>query len=91
MSKSEHEGEKMLSEIALCDNRVVGTKQVLKMLKSRRVKKVFLAEDIDAVYREKIISEVMTAAVECESVSSAKQLGIACGIAVNCSVAAMIE
>lgn len=81
----------MLSELISTNNKVVGTKQVLKALEANTAKKVYLAEDIEPALKAKIT--IAANAVECElqSVTSMEELGKACKIQVGAAVAAVLK
>lgn len=81
----------MLSELECAGSKVVGTKQVLKALKSNAAKKVFLAEDIDPNLREKIVDAASTAECDLYNIQSMSQLGKACGIKVGAAAAAILK
>jgi len=71
--------------------RTVGAKQVGRALRNGGVLHVFLAEDADPKVTEPIEMLCQKQSVPLEKVESMSELGKACGIAVGCSVAAIVE
>ena len=79
----------MLQELKNAEQKLVGSKQVLKALKTGELKRVYLAKDAE----EGLFHEILTAAeengVDCVFVSSKKELGEICGIEVKAACAAL--
>lgn len=73
------------------ENRAVGAKQVGRALRNGAVLHVFLAEDADPKVTEPIEMLCQKQSVPVEKISCMSELGKACGIAVGCAVAAIVE
>lgn len=73
------------------DKRAVGAKQVGRALRNGAVLRVFLAENADPKVTEPIEILSKNQSIPVEKVSSMSELGKACGIAVGCAVAAIVE
>ncbi len=71
-------------------NRVVGTKQVLRGLKSGTLSRVYVANDADTFLFQRIVAAAENAGVPVVRVATMKELGQACGVDVA-SAAAGIE
>lgn len=74
-------------EKALARIDVTGMKQVLRAVEAEKLSVVFVADDADAHIREKILIKCAEHGVETVPVSSMKELGKACGIAVGAACA----
>ncbi len=73
------------------ENKVVGTKQVIRSLKNDNVKLVFLAKDAKGKNIETIIEESKKKNIEIQMVSTMKKLGKLCNIDVNAATAALLK
>jgi large subunit ribosomal protein L7A len=71
--------------------RVVGAKQTRRALNDRRVVCVYLAENADPAVTGPIKALCAERAVPTVAVSSMRELGDACGIAVGSAVAAVVR
>ena len=71
-------------------NRVVGTKQVLRGLKSGTLSRVYVANDADTFLFQRIVAAAENAGVPVVRGATMKELGQACGVDVA-SAAAGIE
>lgn len=79
----------MILELSV-PNKVVGAKQVKRALQDGRAEKLFLARDADPRVTEPLAAQAGQAGVPVEEVSTMKELGSACGIAVGSAVAAIV-
>ena len=68
-------------------NRVVGTKQVLRGLKSGTLAKVYVANDADTFFYQRIVTAAENAAVPVVRVPTMKELGLLCGVEVASAAA----
>lgn len=80
----------MLSELNSA-NKVAGAKQVRRALNDGRAAKLFLAADADPRVTEPLARLAGEKEVPAEEVSTMKQLGAACSLAVGCAVAALLK
>ncbi|MDD3164649.1 MAG: ribosomal L7Ae/L30e/S12e/Gadd45 family protein [Oscillospiraceae bacterium] len=80
----------MLDELKTAD-RVVGLKQLSKVLKEDRAAKVFVAEDADPRVTQPVIALAREKQAALEMVPTMKQLGHACGIEVGAAAAAVLK
>ena len=79
----------MLSELNSAD-KVAGAKQVKRALNDGRAKKLFLAADADPRVTEPLARLAKETEVPVEEVSTMKELGAACSIAVGSAVAVLL-
>ena len=79
----------MLSELNSAD-KVAGAKQVKRALNDGRAKKLFLAADADPRVTEPLARLDKEKEVPVEEVSTMKELGAACSIAVGSAVAVLL-
>ena len=79
----------MLSELNNAE-KVVGAKQAKRALNDGRARKLFLAADADPRVTEPLAALAGEKSVPVEEVSTMKELGAACGIAVGSAVAALV-
>ena len=70
--------------------KVVGAKQTKRALRDGKAARVYLAKDADPMLTEPVEALSMEHQVEVEWISTMKDLGNACGIAVGAAVAAML-
>ena len=68
-------------------NRVVGTKQVLRGLKSGTLAKVYVANDADTFLYQRIVTAAESAGVTVVRVPTMKELGLLCGVEVASAAA----
>lgn len=80
-----------LEELKGADGVLVGTKQTTKALREGRVRKVFLAGDVDPYLAEKIEAACRDAGVTAERAGTMAELGKAVGIEVGAAVAAILS
>ena len=71
--------------------KVVGAKQTKRALRDGKAARVFLAKDADPALTEPIEALSLEHQVEVEWISTMKDLGQACGIAVGAAVAAALS
>ena len=79
----------MITELSN-ENKVVGAKQAKRALNDGRAEKLFLAADADPRVIEPLAVLAGEKSVPMEEVSTMKELGAACGIAVGSAVAALV-
>ena len=79
----------MLHELNNAD-KLVGAKQAKRALNDGRAKKLFLAVDADPRVTEPLAALAGEKSVTVVEVSSMKELGTACGIAVGSAVAVLL-
>lgn len=79
----------MLDQIKV-GNKVVGTKQTLKVVKSGNAKRVYIAKDVDKHIFDEIESICIENNIEIKYVDSMEELGRACGINRKTATAAII-
>lgn len=79
----------MLTQLTASE-KVVGAKQVKRALKDGRAKKLFWAENADPRVLQPLIQEAVRSGVPLQQISTMKELGEACGIAVGAAVAALL-
>ena len=79
----------MLTQLTSAE-KVVGAKQVKRALKDGRAKKLFWAENADPRVLQPLIQEAVRKGVPLQQISTMKELGEACGIAVGAAVAALL-
>ena len=70
--------------------RVVGAKQIRKLLPTGQVRKVFLAQDADPMLLEPLQALCVEYKVETEAVQTMRALGDACEICVQAAAAALL-
>ena len=80
----------MLDELRTASSKVVGVKQLRKVLTSGCAKKVFLAQDADPMLTEPIARACEETGTAIEYVETMKQLGSACAISVSAAAAAIL-
>ena len=79
----------MLDELKT-QRKVVGMKQLRKALKNGQILRVFLAQDADPRLTDPLAEECAQRNVELIEVSTMKELGVACGIAVGAAAAGIL-
>ena len=80
----------MIKELESAQNKVIGSKQTLKHISAKTLKKVFIAVDIDKTLKDKLFFEANNAGIEVVLVDSAQELGKVCGIQVSCAAAGIL-
>ncbi len=81
----------MLTVLRRSNRKVVGLKQTLKVALQGDASCIFLADDADAVIREKILTVCAGNDIQLVSVDSKARLGEACGIDVGSATAALLK
>ena len=71
--------------------KVIGVKQVTKLLKRQGAQAVFIAEDADDCVTEPIKGICEAQGIELTSIATIKELGAACGIEVGAAVVAILK
>ena len=79
----------MLEELKTA-SKVVGIKQIRKLLPTGRAKKVFVAQNADPMLTEPILALCEQYEIEIETVETMRQLGDACDISVEAAAAALL-
>ena len=79
----------MLEELKTA-TKVVGIKQIRKLLPTGRAKKVFVAQNADPMLTEPILTLCEQYEIEIETVETMRQLGDACEISVEAAAAALL-
>lgn len=74
-----------------CDNIVVGRKETLQLIRTKKVQKVFVAQDIDKDIKDKLVNAAKNYNIELILVDSKMKLGRECGIDVAASSAALLK
>lgn len=80
-----------LTELGKTDNKVVGTKQTIHVIKTSSAKIVFLACDVDQKIKKQIINLCKEKNISIKMVDSKLELGRACGIDVSAACAALLN
>ena len=70
---------------------VVGKRETERAINKNKAKKVFLAQDVDEEVQKELIDILKERGISWEYVPLAKDLGLACGIEIEASCAAIIE
>ncbi|MDL2220343.1 ribosomal L7Ae/L30e/S12e/Gadd45 family protein [Eubacteriales bacterium OttesenSCG-928-N14] len=73
------------------NNRVVGTKQVLRSLEAGTLLRAYIAQDADAHLREKILGHCQRNNVPVEFIGSMAEMGRLCGIEVGSAAAGIVR
>ena len=68
-----------------------GFKEVMNLISENKAAKVFVAEDCDESFKERLTGAAQKAGVPFEYVPTMRELGKACGIEVGASCAAIIR
>jgi len=68
---------------------IIGTKQTMRALNNGEIAEVFIAEDADRIVTEPVVTLAKKLNIPYCRVPSMKELGIACGIEVGTSTAAI--
>ena len=79
----------MLEELKTA-SKVIGIKQIRKLLPTGRAKKVFVAQNADPMLTEPILTLCEQYEIEIETVETMRQLGDACEISVEAAAAALL-
>ena len=79
----------MLEELKTA-SKVVGIKQIRKLLPTGWAKKVFVAQNADPMLTEPILTLCEQYEIEIETVETMRQLGDACEISVEAAAAALL-
>ena len=72
-------------------NKVVGAKQAKRALRDGRAVRLFMAMDADPRLLQPLVQEAVNRQVPVSQVSTLKELGAACGIAVGAAVAVLTK
>ena len=67
--------------------KVVGTKQVLRAIKSGSLSRVYVANDADTYLYQRVVTAAEAAGLPTVRVASMKELGAACGVEVKAAAA----
>ena len=71
--------------------KVVGTKQVLRVLKAGTAARAYVANDADTFLFQRIVTAAEAANVPVVRVASMKELGVVCGVEVATASAAIVK
>ncbi len=74
-----------------CQNKVVGTKQVLRGLKAGTIRRVYVANDSDTFLFQRVLGAAEAAQVPVVRIATMKELGQACGVDVSAAAAGITE
>ena len=80
----------MIAELS-GSNKVVGAKQAKRALKDGRAVRLYVAMDADPRLLQPLVQEAVNRQVPVSQVSTMKELGAACGIAVGAAVAVLTK
>ncbi len=80
----------MIPELSTAD-RVVGAKQVKRALKDGRAARLYMAMDADPRMLQPLVQEAVNRQVPVSQVSTMRELGESCGIAVGAAVAVLLK
>jgi len=80
-----------LERLKTAEYRAVGTHQTAKAIERGRARLVFVAADADRRVVQAVVAAGRERGLELIEVSSMKELGRACGIAVGAAAAAVLE
>ena len=80
----------MISELS-GSNKVVGAKQAKRALRDGRAARLYIAVDADPRLLQPLVQEAVNRQVPVSQVSTMKELGAACGIAVGAAVAVLTK
>ncbi len=72
-------------------NKVVGAKQAKRALRDGQAVRLFMAMDADPRLLQPLVQEAVNRQVPVSQVSTMKELGAACGIAVGAAVAVLTK
>lgn len=72
-------------------NKVVGAKQAKRALRDGRAARLYIAVDADPRLLQPLVQEAVNRQVPVSQVSTMKELGAACGIAVGAAVAVLTK
>jgi len=76
-------------KVKKASNKIIGTKQTVKALKSGEVVEVFIALDVDSKIKNRVIEAAKEMNVPITTVDSMQKLGKACGIDVGAAAVAI--
>ena len=71
--------------------KIVGTKQVLRAIKSNQVEKVYIASDADESVKLSVVDSCKKLDIETEEVTTMYELGVEFGISVGAAAAAILK
>ena len=71
--------------------KIVGTKQVLRALKSDQVEKVYIASDADESVKLSVVDSCKELKVDTEEITTMRELGDVFGISVGAATAAVLK
>ena len=80
-----------MDELKAAARRVVGTKQVLRALKSGTVLRAYVANDADTFLFQRIVTASEAAGAPVVRVASMRELGVCCGVEVATAAAAIVR
>ena len=71
--------------------KVVGTKQVLRALKTGTADRVYICSDADTFIYQQVVRAAEEAGLPCVRVASMKELGMICGVSVPAAAAGLLR
>ena len=77
--------------LKLARKRAVGSRETLAAIERGQAKVVFVAKNAERRVTEPVVRACKVRGTPVEEVPSMRELGLACGIEVNCASAAVIE
>ncbi len=81
----------ILEELSNAQDRVVGSKQIMKMASLCTLRKVYIAMDADQSLSDKLRHVCEKNGIEYDMSATMSQIGIACSIEVKSACAALIK
>ena len=81
----------MLQALADAQNRVVGTKQLLRALDEGKIAHVYVAKDADLLLTKRVSDRCYDMNIPCTQVESMEKLGRACAIDVKAAAAGLLR
>ena len=71
--------------------KIVGTKQLLRAIKSAQVEKVYIASDADESVKLSVVDSCKQLNIDTEEVTTMHELGLEFGISVGAAAAAILK
>ena len=71
--------------------KVVGTKQVLRGIRTGTLSKVYVCSDADTFIYQQVVRAAEEAGLPCVRVASMKELGMICGVSVPAAAAGLLR
>ena len=77
--------------LADADQRVVGTKQLLRALDEGKIAHAYVAKDADLLLTKRVVDRCYDMNIPCTQAESMEKLGRACGIDVKAAAAGVLK